>query len=257
MQHNLWYSRNIIYAHVVPIYTQMGVGNLVCFLYFKAGIRLVQAAGTMRTWCTRGFCVNFDNFFFTWKSFVRQKTRTQVRLIPSLKSFSLPLLILSWSIYVAPLDMWIGPSCLTDVLFWTGSSAVLCILSSDTVGTPQLVASIWASGTVLSRCFSPQTRRFPCQRELAALILHLYMCHYACVWALSKLVSRTVEQIKMYIERICLCGKVYTLILDVIKHVIHAEIFKTLNCSIAHLITRVGYYFRFFDKSADKTPEFW
>lgn len=31
-----------------------------------------------------------------------------------------------------------------------------------------------------------QTRRFHCQRELAALIKHHYMCHYACAWALCK-----------------------------------------------------------------------
>lgn len=31
-----------------------------------------------------------------------------------------------------------------------------------------------------------QTRRFHCQRELAALIKHHYMCHYACARALWK-----------------------------------------------------------------------
>lgn len=53
------------------------------------------------------------------------------------------------------------PSCLTDMLFWTGCSAALSILSSETVGTPQLVASFGTSGTVLSRCYSPKAGVFP------------------------------------------------------------------------------------------------
>lgn len=46
------------------------------------------------------------------------------------------------SFNVAPLDMRLGPSCLTDVLFRTRCDAVLCIPSTDAVGTPQLVASM-------------------------------------------------------------------------------------------------------------------
>lgn len=141
----------------------MGMGNLVCFLLCKAAIHLVQAEETMRTHCTIFFVHALTLFSSREGALFVEK---HAHKFDKFEKFFLPLLILSWSIYVALLDLWIGPSCLTDVLFWTGCSAVLCILSSDTVGTPQLLARIWTSGTVLSRCFSPKPGGFPARGNL-------------------------------------------------------------------------------------------
>lgn len=53
---------------------------------------------------------------------------------------------------------WIDASCLSDVLLWTGCSAVLCVLSSDAMWGSSVSCQHSAPGTLLSRCSSPKSR---------------------------------------------------------------------------------------------------
>lgn len=123
-------------------HAQRRIGDSVCFFVRKADIRFVLAEETMRTWCTEEFCVNI----FTWKSFIWQKKKkknepTGLFHTKFEKFFLLSLICPATSMSV----YWtceIGPACLADVLFWMGCWAVVCCLSSDTEGAPQLVASI-------------------------------------------------------------------------------------------------------------------
>lgn len=62
-----------------------------------------------------------------------------------------------------------------------------------------------------------QTRRFHCQRELAALIKHHYMCHYACAWALCKVFGPLHPQSctlhVMIYKKVCICEVLFGIIL--------------------------------------------
>lgn len=107
-------------------------------------IHLIHTEETMRTWCTRGFiCLE-----------------TQSSTHTKFEKFSLPLLILSWSMYVAPLDMnWPQSSdwcvildrvlcCALYSVFWhSGDSSVSCQYSDLWDGIVQMLLS--------------RTRRFP------------------------------------------------------------------------------------------------
>lgn len=81
------------------------------------------------------------------------------------------------------------------LLFWTGSCAALCILSADTARTPHLVASIQASGTVLSRCFSPKPGGFPAWGN-SVLSFFTSLNVPLCLWPCCKLVGPLQQQQK-------------------------------------------------------------